>query len=334
MVYIVRVNMTIEDFTYTHVCDSLEDSKRIVKKMQEKFKIVQKKFKNSRVKYKSPLSCSIVYEDFEVCKIDILIHDKKDVEFHLSKFINGEYKETRRFSTRENAVNFVHRVLDSEGFEASGDEDSDGAWSYHNEFNDEIKYIVSLAIYKTINKAKKNDYFEVLGIKPNATDEVVKKAYHQKIKKYHPDTGGNMQEFLKIQEAYENIINGLSKGNKEDNRVLSERYICMSFGLEQNKHKSDTVDSISHLSSGYATISNGEPLGFERRLSRGLVSFIFSVPIAFCIILFLSLISGRDPLEAIDMKFYGAIFLAAIEAIHEITGVDVGNAIKGRPIKK
>lgn len=43
MVYIVRVNMTIEDFTYTHVCDSLEDSKRIVKKMQEKFKIVQKK---------------------------------------------------------------------------------------------------------------------------------------------------------------------------------------------------------------------------------------------------------------------------------------------------
>ena len=55
MVYIVRVNMTIEDFTYTHVCDSLEDSKRIVKKMQEKFKIVQKNLKTQGLNIRARL---------------------------------------------------------------------------------------------------------------------------------------------------------------------------------------------------------------------------------------------------------------------------------------
>lgn len=32
MVYVVRVDMTIEGYTYAHICNSLEDSKRIAKK--------------------------------------------------------------------------------------------------------------------------------------------------------------------------------------------------------------------------------------------------------------------------------------------------------------
>lgn len=40
MVYVVRVDMTIEGYTYAHICNSLEDSKRIAKK---KYKNLSKK---------------------------------------------------------------------------------------------------------------------------------------------------------------------------------------------------------------------------------------------------------------------------------------------------
>ena len=56
--------------------------------------------------------------------------------------------------------------------------------------------------------AEKRDYYEVLGINKNATDEEIKKAYRTLAKKYHPDTSTepNAQEkFKEVQEAYETL---------------------------------------------------------------------------------------------------------------------------------
>lgn len=55
MVYIVRVNMTIEDFTYTHVCDSLEDSKRIVKKCKKNLRLSKKNLKTQGLNIRARL---------------------------------------------------------------------------------------------------------------------------------------------------------------------------------------------------------------------------------------------------------------------------------------
>lgn len=47
------------------------------------------------------------------------------------------------------------------------------------------------------------DYYEVLGIKKNASQDEIKKAFHGLAHKYHPDKGGDERKFKEINEAYQ-----------------------------------------------------------------------------------------------------------------------------------
>jgi len=49
------------------------------------------------------------------------------------------------------------------------------------------------------------NFYEVLGVTENATQDEIKKAYRKKAVEHHPDKGGSEDEFKKISQAYDTI---------------------------------------------------------------------------------------------------------------------------------
>lgn len=51
------------------------------------------------------------------------------------------------------------------------------------------------------------DYYKVLGVEKNASDNTIKQAYKKLAKQHHPDVGGDEAKFKQISEAYETLKN-------------------------------------------------------------------------------------------------------------------------------
>lgn len=48
--------------------------------------------------------------------------------------------------------------------------------------------------------------YDILGVSPKATKQEIKKAYRKLAFMYHPDKGGDKDKFIKIQNAYEELM--------------------------------------------------------------------------------------------------------------------------------
>ena len=59
------------------------------------------------------------------------------------------------------------------------------------------------------------DYYQVLGVEKNASQDEIKKAFHRLAHKYHPDKGGDEKKFKEINEAYQ-VLSDASKRQQYD----------------------------------------------------------------------------------------------------------------------
>jgi hypothetical protein len=74
------------------------------------------------------------------------------------------------------------------------------------------------------NQQQKENFYQLLGVKPSASESEIKKAYHQKIKEYHPDKHQNT-EFEWVRKQAANMSRELTNAYKTlSDRASRERY--------------------------------------------------------------------------------------------------------------
>ena len=64
----------------------------------------------------------------------------------------------------------------------------------------------------------KSNYYDVLGVKRDATQDDIKKAFRKLAAKYHPDAGGDEEKFKELSEAYTTLSD--EKKRKEYDQLL------------------------------------------------------------------------------------------------------------------
>ena len=153
--------------------------------------------------------------------IEIKEYPDSKVRYDLIYEKNGRHVETRRFTKRKLAVDFANKILDDLDCYADEFEDDAGEWSVNApERSLKAHLIINLVI---LGDKETTDY-DILGIKSTSTSDDVKKAYRKLAIQNHPDRGGDPKKFQKIHDAYERIMNGSSKTEKQK---IAERFGCM-----------------------------------------------------------------------------------------------------------
>lgn len=97
------------------------------------------------------------------------------------------------------------------------------------------------------------DYYYFLGIKPNSSDEEIKKAYRKLSLKYHPDKNENdeffTERFREIQEAYDTL------SDVENRRIYDQR-----FGSFQRTQKSTLPPKIKNFNANKIRAQKGDEI--------------------------------------------------------------------------
>lgn len=100
-------------------------------------------------------------------------------------------------------------------------------------------------------QADRLEFLTVLGLAPPVTEDDVKQAYLDKCKIVHPDHGGDVNEFKRLQEAFEQAT--------EYARFKASRMHWLSRWVEQYAEQEQVVEQIKALG-GSVEIKSSDPL--------------------------------------------------------------------------
>ena len=111
--------------------------------------------------------------------------------------------------------------------------------------------------------ADKRNYYDILGVKRNATDDEIKRSFRKLAAKYHPDAGGDEQKFKEVSEAY-TVLSDAQKRKEYDQMLMFGGIPGADFGGSGGRNRTYTYTGGSDWSEIFDNIRSGEG-AFGRR---------------------------------------------------------------------
>lgn len=114
------------------------------------------------------------------------------------------------------------------------------------------------------------DFYKILGVNKNSSEEDIKMAYKRLAMKYHPDRNPNdpyaEEKFKEIKNAYESIIN---KNSKYQNNSFED--LNVNFDIMENINFTDFINTEDSLDDVFKVIFRNE---FKRNVNTKIISTI------------------------------------------------------------
>ena len=108
------------------------------------------------------------------------------------------------------------------------------------------------------------DYYKILGVTQECTDQEIKSAYRKLARKWHPDVAGNTDEVVKkfkeINEAYETLSD---KSKRAEYDTINRYYNYSSKKTEKKENNEYTTSPNSKNTSKKSNTESNKNSGFN-----------------------------------------------------------------------
>ncbi|GET91318.1 hypothetical protein, conserved [Leishmania tarentolae] len=168
------------------------------------------------------------------------------------------------------------------------------------------------------------DPYKILGVKPEASKEEIKKAYHRLALRFHPDSGaeGNSARFSAVNEAYEAVKDGKWKHSTQQQQKGEEQTTA---GGRDPKMRMYVYEQPGSTTDGYVS---GDTEKYLRLFMIGCFLFIF-IRVSLFFLLPATRKGARHDSVVVPEQPHAAVSLGSVENHEMPCKQSLGNVANG-----